>query len=202
MPDTQSGSKLITNKEVNRKGLTEENPVFNTKTSGFKTNIKHDSISNYGDEGSASRYFYCAKTSKKDRDEGLDMFEEKQTTDGCIRANSDTARMFNANSISKRNIHPTVKPVELMQYLVRLVSPKGSIVLDCFMGSGSTGKACMYENRERDANYHFIGVEMTEEYLPICKARIDYAKNKYEYEEIKQNEVLKQAGITTIFDFM
>lgn len=156
----------------------------------------------FNDTGSASRYFYCAKASKKDRDEGLDMFEEKQTTDGCIRANSDTARMFGANSISKKNIHPTVKPVELMQYLVRLVSPKGAIVLDCFMGSGSTGKAVMFENRERDANYHFIGIEMTEEYLPICKTRIDYAKNKYEYEQIKEAEILKEQGITTIFDFM
>lgn len=77
------------------------------------------------DEGSASRYFYCAKASKKDRDEGLDMFEEKQSTDGCIRANSETARMFGANSISKKNIHPTVKPIDLMQYLVRMFTPKG-----------------------------------------------------------------------------
>lgn len=77
MPDTKSGSKLITNKEVNRKGLTSENPVFNTNNCGFKTNIKNDSISNYGDEGSASRYFYCAKATTKDRDEGLDWFEEQ-----------------------------------------------------------------------------------------------------------------------------
>ena len=95
-----------------------------------------------------------------------------------------------------------MKPVELMQYLVRLVSPKGAKVLDCFMGSGSTGKACMFENRERNANYHFIGIEMTDEYLPIEKARIDYAKYKYQYDEIKEKEERKEKGIQTIFDFI
>lgn len=201
-PDTKSGSKLITNKEVNRKGLTSENPVFNTNNCGFKTNIKNDSISNYGDEGSASRYFYCAKASKKDRDEGLDIFEEKQITDGCIRTNSETARKFGANSALRKNIHPTVKPVELMQYLVRLVTPKGGTVLDCFMGSGSTGKAVMFENRERNANYKFIGVEMTKDYLPICQTRIDYALNKYEYDFKKELEEHKEKGQQSIFDFI
>ena len=99
-----------------------------------------------GDSGSAARYFYCAKASKKDRDEGLDKFE--------------------------RNIHPTVKPTALMQYLVRLVAPKGATILDPFMGSGSTGKAVMYENKERDAGYKFIGIELSEEYCKIAKARI------------------------------
>lgn len=102
------------------------------------------------DSGSASRYFYCAKASKKDRDDGLDALEKG------------------------KNTHPTVKPTTLMQYLVRLVTPKGGTVLDPFMGSGSTGKATMIENVERNADYKFIGIEMTEEYLPICKARIDF----------------------------
>lgn len=156
----------------------------------------------YQDIGSSSRYFYCAKASKKDRDEGLDNFEEKQTTDGCIRTNSETARKFGANSALRKNIHPTVKPVELMQYLVRLVTPKGGTVLDCFMGSGSTGKAVMFENRERNANYKFIGVEMTKEYLPICQTRIDYALNKYEYDFKKELEEHKEKGQQSIFDFI
>ena len=62
-----------------------------------------------------------------------------------------------------------------MQYLIRLVTPKGGTILDPFMGSGSTGKAAMYENLDRNANYKFIGIELTSEYLPICKARIEYA---------------------------
>lgn len=138
------------------------------------------------DEGSACRYFYCAKASKKDRDEGLEEFTLSKTTDGCIRNNQETAGKFGANSSLRRNSHPTVKPTELMQYLVRLVAPKGAVVLDPFCGSGSTGKACMYENTERNANYKFIGIEMTEEYLPIIVARIDYAKNKKDIEKIKE----------------
>lgn len=147
---------------------------------------------------SAMRYFYCAKASKKDRDGGLDMFDELITSDGCIRSNSETARKFGANSALRKNIHPTVKPCELMQYLIRLVAPKGSVVMDCFMGSGSTGKATMFENRERNANYYFIGIEMTSEYLPICKARIDYAINQYEY-DAKVEEA--KTGQMSIFDF-
>lgn len=156
-------------------------------------------FNSYQDNGSASRYFYCAKASKKDRDEGLDLFDSLVITDGRTKS-IDNA--FNRGETLRKNIHPTVKPIELMQYLVRLVSPKGATVLDCFMGSGSTGKAVMFENRERNANYHFIGVEMTEEYLPICQARIDYALNKYKYDLAKQTQELKEKGIQTIFDFM
>ena len=87
-----------------------------------------------GDAGSAARFFYCAKASKKDR--GID------------------------------NSHPTVKPTELMQYLCRLVTPPGGIVLDPFMGSGSTGKAALLEGLD------FIGCELSEEYLAIAEARM------------------------------
>ena len=67
---------------------------------------------------------------------------------------------------------------------------------------GSTGKACMFENRERNANYHFIGIEMTDEYLPIAKTRIDYAKYKYQYDEIKEKEERKAKGIVNLFDLL
>lgn len=172
---------------------------------GQATNFQRGSETSYfNDSGSASRYFYCAKASKKDRDEGLDCFESIKinlTQNGGNRKENGKSILENPN-ISKKNIHPTVKPVELMQYLVRLVSPKGSKVLDCFMGSGSTGKACMFENRERNANYHFIGIEMTDEYLPIAKTRIDYAKYKYQYEEIKEKEERKAKGIVNLFDLL
>lgn len=194
MPDTKS---TYNKDNQHERIIHRENAEF--LKYGYKERID---ASSYNDEGSASRYFYCAKASKKDRDEGLDWFEYQQTTDGCIRANSETARKFGANSALRKNIHPTVKPVELMQYLVRLVSPKGAKVLDCFMGSGSTGKACMFENRERNANYHFIGIEMTDEYLPIAKTRIDYAKYKYQYDEIKEKEERKAKGIVNLFDLL
>ena len=133
----------------------------------------------YNDSGSASRYFYCAKASKKDRDEGLDEFEEKRKLGyGYKNKIEPTSRtnegMFKERETQRKNTHPTVKPTDLMQYLIRLVTPNGGTVLDPFNGSGSTGKAVMYENKERDKNYKYIGIEITEEYLPIARARIEY----------------------------
>ena len=127
-------------------------------------------VETIGDEGFASRFFYCAKASKEDRDEGLENFVEAQTTDGNIRSNSETARKFGANSTLRKNVHPTVKPTELMRYLCRLVTPKGGIVLDPFMRSGSTGKAAVM------SGFKFIGIEMDEEYFDIACARIERAQ--------------------------
>lgn len=139
-------------------------------------------IGGIGDEGSASRYFYCAKASKRDRDEGLQAFFEKtKVFNGKSKESSksikDVEKRF---TTALKNYHPTVKPTSLMQYLIRLVSPKGATILDPFMGSGSTGKALMYENNDRGADYKFIGVELTDEYLPIAKARILFAKGDKE----------------------
>ena len=89
-----------------------------------------------------------------------------------------------------------------MQYLVRLVSPKGATILDPFMGSGSTGKAVMFENRERNANYKFIGIDLEEKYCQIAIARIDYALNKFEYDYIKEKQEAEARGQANIFDFM
>ena len=128
----------------------------------------------YTDSGSASRYFYCAKASKKDRDEGLDTFNQEKVNDGRKTPIDNASQR---GETLRKNTHPTVKPTELMQYLVRLVSPNGATILDPFNGSGSTGKAVMYENKERNKNYKYIGIELTEEYLPITKARIEYVCN-------------------------
>ena len=139
--------------------------------------------------GSASRYFYCAKASKKDRDEGLEEFENKP----MYQADNEHGNLgaFYVKKAGgeigdvqlRKNIHPTVKPTELMQYLVRLVTPNNGTVLDPFNGSGSTGKAVMYENVERNKNYKYIGIELTSQYLPIAKDRIEYA--------LKQEKQLK-----------
>ena len=91
-----------------------------------------------GDSGSAARFFYCAKASKKDRGEG--------------------------------NNHPTVKPQALMQYLIKLVTPEGAVVLDPFLGSGSTAVAAMATGR------HYLGYEILPEYFEIARARLDAAK--------------------------
>lgn len=129
-----------------------------------------------GDSGSASRYFYCAKASKRDRDEGLDEFEEKIDCDRNPKLESANVPMNRSNN-PRKNTHPTVKPTSLMQYLVRIVTPNGGTILDPFNGSGSTGKAVMYENYDRNKDYKYIGIELTEEYLPIAKARIEYVCN-------------------------
>jgi site-specific DNA-methyltransferase (adenine-specific) len=118
------------------------------------------------------RYFYCAKASKKDRDEGLEEFEKDITDDG---RNKPIDNPYLRGKTMRRNTHPTVKPTALMQYLVRLVAPKGATILDPFMGSGSTGKAVMYENKERNAGYKFIGIEKDGEYCKIAEARIKHA---------------------------
>ena len=138
----------------------------------------------YNDSGSACRYFYCAKASKKDRDEGLDDFEEKTAGELTERKEGSAGiTAFTGSRVPKRNSHPTVKPTELMQYLVRLVTPKGGTILDPFMGSGSTGKAVAYENKERKSNYKFIGIEREKEYCEIAKARIKYASDQENTDE-------------------
>ena len=188
-PDTKSGT---ISKEY------KQNTRFNIAQKGKGGNLDYTNC--YGDSGSACRYFYCAKASKKDRDEGLEEFEEKTAGQRTNRKEGSAGINAYAGATGKaKNIHPTVKPTELMQYLVRLVSPDGATILDPFNGSGSTGKAVMYENKERNKNYKYIGIELTDEYLPIAKARIEYAINSNVLEE---NNDKKIEGQTTIFDFM
>lgn len=146
-----------------RKDAYEEKPTA--------TNFTRGDFVPYNDDGSAARYFYCAKASKKDRDEGLEEFDEDTTDDG---RNKPIDNPYLGEGTMRHNIHPTVKPTTLMQYLVRLVTPKGGTVLDPFMGSGSTGKAVAYENNERNAGYKFIGIEKETEYCKIAEARIKY----------------------------
>ena len=126
-----------------------------------------------GGTGSAARFFYCAKASKRDRDEGLDDMPDR------ILAVSNQAQAELARGVMhkgesgtntakvRKNNHPTVKPTELMAYLCRLVTPPGGVVLDPFMGSGSTGKAAL-----RDG-FRFIGIEREADYLRIATARIE-----------------------------
>jgi site-specific DNA-methyltransferase (adenine-specific) len=103
----------------------------------YSGDVLSSSAGGFGDEGSAARFFYCPKTSKSERHNG------------------------------DANTHPTVKPVDLMRYLCRLVTPKGGTVLDPFMGSGSTGMAA------KDEGFDFIGIEKEKEYFEICESRIN-----------------------------
>jgi site-specific DNA-methyltransferase (adenine-specific) len=123
----------------------------------------------FGDQGSAARFFYCAKASKKDRDEGMTTPEQAVVTFATANGTSGKpSSISEGRNTAYKNNHPTVKPTDLMRYLCRLVTPPGGIVLDPFMGSGSTGKAAVKEG------FQFIGIEMSEEYMEIAKARIEY----------------------------
>jgi site-specific DNA-methyltransferase (adenine-specific) len=120
-------------------------------TGRFPANLIHDGSQEVLDlfpsagKDSAARFFYCAKASKKDRDEGLPQGETSS--------------------------HPTVKPTALMQYLCRLITPPGGIVLDPYMGSGSTGKAAIKEG------FGFIGCELDPNYYEIARARVAQASD-------------------------
>ena len=127
-----------------------------------------------GDSGSAARFFYCAKASKHDRDEGLEGFEEtKMGFSNGARIHGegyDQGQGLGLNRvISRKNTHPTVKPIALMQYLCRLITPPDGIILDPFMGSGSTGKAAVKEG------FSFIGIELNPDYIEIARKRIEAA---------------------------
>jgi DNA modification methylase len=124
---------------------------------------------NYGgDSGSAARFFYCAKASRSERNAGLEGMEEKRPDE-----RTDTAMgTFVEKGVGKQsNYHPTVKPLALMRYLARLTkTPTGGVVLDPFMGSGTTGMAAVMEGRD------FIGIELEPEYYEIAQKRIAHAE--------------------------
>jgi DNA modification methylase len=122
-----------------------------------------------GSAGSAARFFYCAKASRTDRNDGTAALPQKKggmvsNTSGQHMTRRDEAYVAPLSG----NHHPTVKPTDLMAYLVRLVTPPGGLVLDPFMGSGSTGKACMRED------FRFVGIDLSTEYVEIARARIEH----------------------------
>ena len=143
----------------------------------------------YSDTGSAARFFYCAKVSRTERNKGLDWFDTKEVKINKVQnrpcANcggwSPNLAKYRPQSCcacgkyepvqhrttASKNFHPTVKPIALMRYLVRLATPPGGTVLDPFTGSGSTGIACKLEG------FNFIGCERDPEYIDIARARID-----------------------------
>ena len=123
----------------------------------------------YTDSGSAARFFYCAKASRSERNAGLEAFDDGERTDygGFHSEKGLVANGRNPeNRLPVKNIHPTVKPIDLMRYLCRLVTPPEGVVLDPFMGSGTTGIGAKAEG------FDFIGIEREEEYLRIAEARI------------------------------
>lgn len=134
---------------------------------------KRESLEN--DKG-RSRFIYQAKASKRDRNEGLEELEATSAGDMVEReegsAGMNSPRAGAERTSGAKNFHPTVKPTQLMRYLIKLVTPEGGIVLDPFTGSGSTGKAALLDG------FKFIGAELTEEYLPIIEGRLKWASEQ------------------------
>jgi site-specific DNA-methyltransferase (adenine-specific) len=123
-------------------------------------------------EGGASRFFYVAKASKRDRNEGLEELEAVRHADRVVDDGPGGENPRNRTNQAKQNFHPTVKPTALMRYLIKLVTPEGGVVLDPFTGSGSTGKAALLDG------FQFVGVELTEEYLPIIEGRLRWVSEQ------------------------
>jgi len=192
--DEQSGTSKSTGGRSGNKEGVGQNGIY-----GQYSGEVRDGNPGFGDIGGASRFFYCPKTSKKDRNEGLEDFEAKPMAWGnqakaeLKRGNlefSGSGDGTKHNKVSMRvNTHPTVKPTDLMLYLIRLVTPKGGTTLDPFMGSGSTGKAAIR------GGFDFIGVEMDEEYMKIAESRIQYEiDNPYKEEKGKRTKINKNAN--------
>ena len=117
----------------------------------------------------AARFFYCAKASKRDRDEGCEGMDERKVSTMNSYTSPSEGRTADKNGGPKRNHHPTVKPTDLMRYLCRLITPPGGIVVDPFMGSGSTGKACAREG------FLFVGMEVERMSFDLAQARVTAA---------------------------
>ena len=186
----------VKRKKVVRKSR-DENGVWTNNNSGMKAegseyadadprgrfpaNIMHDgsdSIKKLFED--KSRYFYCAKTPKAERNQGLDNFPIKNKKGGGGTSNNvwyeddvnSASGKFGSEKAPSKNVHPTVKPIKLMKYLCRLITPKGGTILDPFMGSGSTGMAA------KEENFKFVGIEKEEQYFNIASARIESVDTK------------------------
>lgn len=122
-----------------------------------------------GDSGSAARFFYCAKATQDDRNEGCEDLPQRVADDVHKRPRTELDDPRRHGVTPRQNNHPTVKPTDLMRYLCRLITPPSGLVLDPFCGSGSTGKAAMLEG------LRFIGIELNADYCQLAQRRIEAA---------------------------
>lgn len=156
-PDTKSG-----------KDNTRRQPHQTTSMAGTLGQLDREEVS-YGDQGSAARFFYCAKSSRSERDAGLTL---PHTPAGEITSREENSAGLNSpragagRTSGGKNTHPTVKPLQLMRYLARLITPPQGTILDPWMGSGSTGIAALQEG------FNFIGIELDPQHFQTALARI------------------------------
>ena len=155
------GSEEVMN-EFAKAGVSKSNDSKRNRKVLGSFGMPNDSTPEYSDSGTPARFFYCAKASKSERNQGLDGFEDIKG--GSYEFRQDGS--LDGKIPIKKNFHPTVKPLKLIQYLVRLVTPKDGVCLDMFMGSGTTGMAA------KSQGFNYIGFDMTPEYCEIAEARI------------------------------
>lgn len=173
MLDEQASTQKLGRSGGNKaeKIVTDENSE--TNTFGRNAHTK-PGINSYSDSGGASRFFYVAKASKRERNAGLEGMPERAAgvmdDDAYVWPKNGDGTPRNKKVELRANHHPTVKPIKLMEYLIRLITPAGGIVLDPFMGSGSTGVAAL------DLGFDFIGIERNKEYFEIARKRIQSVK--------------------------
>jgi len=172
--DEEAGKMLDEQSGISKSSKGKERQSGNTKMfGGGHTGDWNE----YTDKGGASRFFYCATASKSERNAGCDLLSEKKG--GSMEANiTDTMQLGGASLKgehkliqSTKNNHPTVKPIKLMEYLVRLVTPKGGVCLDPFIGSGTTAIAC------KRLGFKYLGIEREEDYIKIANARLSAIKD-------------------------
>jgi site-specific DNA-methyltransferase (adenine-specific) len=168
MLDEQSGIK----KSIKRgEKYNKEYDNTNTATKLTPGKTEYTDGNTYADKGGASRFFYSAKVSKKERNAGLDNMEDRasQLKSGGIGRKISVEKRLEANgenAPTTKNHHPTVKPIKLMEYLIKMVTPKGGVVMDCFMGSGSTGIAA------KNLGFNFIGIKIPRWYANYARSII------------------------------
>jgi len=171
---TRVGSEVMNNRGMSSLGVMHDDnwkpkEVISQSTGRWPANVIFDEEAALL-LGEPSRFFYVAKASKAEREAGLEGMETKLKQTQMRSANGTGEKNFKGgfNDTIRANIHPTVKPLELMRYLVRMVTPKGGTVLDPFTGSGSTGCAAVLEGCD------FVGMDIAPKYVEIAQKRIAY----------------------------
>jgi site-specific DNA-methyltransferase (adenine-specific) len=166
---TGNGPKKI---NVSDYGLGDTRSINIKGLGRWPANVIHDGSDEVlaGFPNEAGRYFYCPKASKSERNAGLEGLPERRESDRERDDGVGGDNPRNRTNKTKKNFHPTVKPLSLMRHLIKLVTPPNGIVLDPFLGSGTTAVAATLEG------FDWIGCEMTEDYWPIIEARVEWAQ--------------------------
>lgn len=175
--DEQTGN-LHSSGNVN-KGLSKKAGMFGVGDKGFSQ------TTDYKDTGGASRFFYIAKASTSEKNRGLDNHESQKVNDG---RDTPIDNPFQRGETLRKNTHPTVKPISLIKYLIKLITPSGGITLDMYNGSGTAGCAVAELNKEGN-DFKYIGIDREKEYIDISVERINYYLNQ---NEVKDSPIKKE----------